>query len=77
MLKSSFQRQLIHHRQAYPLTQEQLGRLIGVEKQCISNYEQGARLPDLATLTQLGEVFNQDLFISGQDFLFVEKAHDF
>lgn len=39
MLKSSFQRQLIHHRQAYPLTQEQLGRLIGVEKQCISNYD--------------------------------------
>lgn len=52
------------------LTQEQLGQLIGVEKQCIGNYEQGARLPDLATLTRLGEVFNVDFFMSHDQMFF-------
>lgn len=74
MLKQSFKQQLVEHRQKQQLTQEQLGCLIGVEKQCIGNYEQGTRLPDLAMLTQLGEALNVDIFTRDGEFFFVEAG---
>ena len=74
MLKQSFKQQLVEYRQKQQLTQEQLGILIGVEKQCVGNYEQGTRLPDLATLTQLGEALNVDIFTKDGEFFFVEAG---
>lgn len=43
------------------LSQDDLGKLIGVSKQAISMYERGERSPDIDTLTKIAEVLNVDI----------------
>ena len=48
-------------RQIRKLSQDDLGKLIGVSKQAISMYERGERSPDIDTLTKIAEVLNVDI----------------
>lgn len=44
-------------RKAKGLTQEDLGRALGVQKSCISNYEQNFSMPDIPRLLEIAEFF--------------------
>lgn len=57
----SFPRKLRQLRLNHGLTQEQLGKKIGVSKVSISGYENGNRTPDLATLKKIADVFGVSL----------------
>lgn len=48
-------------RQIRKLSQDDLGKLIGVSKQAVSMYERGERSPDIDTLTKIAEVLNVDI----------------
>lgn len=48
-------------RQRSGLSQEDLGRLLGVSKQAVSMYERGARSVDLETLNKLADIFSVDI----------------
>ena len=50
-----------HLRKKAKYTQEELGKLIGVSKTCICNYEAGAREPESNTIAKLAEIFNVDI----------------
>lgn len=46
------------YRKQIPLTMKELGRLIGISEQAISQYELGKRTPSLEILVKLSKVFN-------------------
>lgn len=54
----SFPQKLRQLRREHGLTQEQLGKKIGVSKVSISGYENGIRTPDVETLKKLADVFD-------------------
>ena len=70
MIRHTFREALIEQRKKHQLTQAELGDLIGVGHQCISNYEQGIREPDLETLSQLAEQFECSAVIKNGAFHF-------
>ena len=45
-------------RKQYNLSQIELGRMLGVSKVSVSNYEKGARIPSMETLLMILRVFN-------------------
>lgn len=50
------------------MSQEELGKLIGVTKVAISNYENNTRTPKLDKISKLAEVLNLEVgYILGQD----------
>lgn len=51
----TFPERLRRLRKGYGLTQEDLAKMVGVNKQTISQYERGVRRPDLEMLTRLSE----------------------
>lgn len=48
-------------REESELTQEQLGKLINVTKQAVSNYENNENEPTLDTLVKISDIFNVSL----------------
>ncbi len=44
-------------RKARGLTQEELGKALGVQKSCISNYEQSFSMPDIGRLLEIADFF--------------------
>lgn len=59
-------------RNAYGETQEQLGEVIGVEKNTISYYENGKREPDKETLTAIASHF----MISVEELMFCDMSEN-
>ena len=59
-------------RKAYGETQEQLGEVIGVEKNTISYYENGKREPDKETLTAIASHF----MISVEELMFCDLSEN-
>ena len=53
-----FSHQLVELRKEHNLTQEELGKLIGVSKVSICHYENGIQFPTLDKLLLLAEVLN-------------------
>lgn len=53
-----FSHQLVELRKEHNLTQEELGKLIGVSKVSICHYENGIQFPTLDKLLLLSEVLN-------------------
>lgn len=43
------------------ITQDQLGKALGITRQAISNYEKGLREPDYETLESIADYFNVDM----------------
>lgn len=48
-------------REESEMTQEQLGKLLNITKQAISNYEKGENEPTLDTLVKMADIFNVSL----------------
>lgn len=48
-------------REESEMTQEQLGKILNVTKQTISNYENGDNEPTLDTLVKISDIFNVSL----------------
>lgn len=48
-------------REKLALTQLELGKMLGVTKQCISGWEVGRTIPDSITLNQLAKIFNTSI----------------
>lgn len=57
------------YRKNKKLTQDELGDLLGLERQTISTYEQGTREPSISTLCKMVEIFSvtMDSLIFGDD----------
>ena len=52
------------------MVQEELGNIIGVTKQCVSQWENGRRSPDPQQLEALADYFNVDMdFLTGRSFV--------
>ncbi len=45
-------------REKFALTQLELGKMLGVTKQCISGWEVGRTTPDSITLNRMAKIFN-------------------
>ena len=59
------------------LTQEELGKLIGVTKVTISNYESNERTPKLDKLSELAKVMNLEVgYLLGQDVSVVSEEEN-
>ena len=55
-------------RKQYHLSQIELGRLLGVSKVSISNYEKGTRTPSMKTLLMILKIFNVSAdFVLGRE----------
>lgn len=61
----------------YKLTQEQLGQAVGLEKTCISHYENSRRLPDLYCLEKIANVFGRTLELNLIEKKEIRKEKDF
>ena len=47
-----------YERERMGLNQIELGKMIGVSKQCVSGWESGRRTPDIITLNDLAKLFS-------------------
>lgn len=56
--RTAFTRRLRGKRQALELSQEELGKRVGVNKQAVCNWEAGRREPDLERLILLCKVLD-------------------
>lgn len=56
-----------YEREKLALTQLELGKMLGVTKQCISGWEVGRTTPDSITLNKLAKIFNVNINIFLED----------
>lgn len=61
MDKNKIGERIKYERQRLDLSQLELGKLIGVSKQCISGWETGRTTPDSITLNKIAKIFNLDV----------------
>ena len=61
MDKTTIGERIKYERQRLDLSQLELGKLIGVSKQCISGWETGRTTPDSITLNKIAGIFNLDV----------------
>ncbi|MBQ9764133.1 MAG: helix-turn-helix domain-containing protein [Phascolarctobacterium sp.] len=59
-----------YERQRFGLTLDELGRRLGVSKQCLSGWEHGRNMPDIISLHNISLIFNIDI----KDFLAETKT---
>lgn len=50
-----------YERQRFGLTLEELGRRLGVSKQCLSGWEHGRNMPDIIALHNISLIFKIDI----------------
>jgi len=50
-----------YERERMGLNQTELGKVMGVSKQCVSGWETGRRTPDVITLAELAKLFNMNI----------------
>lgn len=67
MDKLTIGRQIKYERERLAMTQLELGRVIGVTKQCVSGWEVGRTTPDAIMLSKLAALFNVDISYFLQD----------
>ena len=61
MDKTTIGERIKYERQRLDLSQLELGKLVGVSKQCISGWETGRTTPDSITLNKIAKIFNLDV----------------
>lgn len=61
MIREIIRLNILQHRKAAGLSQEELGNMVGLKKSSISCWEKGKSLPDLATLYKLCKIFDISL----------------
>lgn len=72
-----FSKRLKELRKKHGLTQEELGKLIGVTKVSICCYENGTRTPTLDTMIDLANCLNTDLiYLLGNEYFVVAEDDD-
>lgn len=56
-----------YEREKLALTQLELGKMLGVTKQCISGWEVGRTTPDSITLNRMAKIFNVNINVFLED----------
>ena len=56
--ENNFEERVKKLRKKTPLTQEQMGELLGIDGKSYGKYEQGTTLPTIDRLMQLSDIFN-------------------
>lgn len=74
---STFQQRLKDLRTGSGLTQEELGKKVGVGKMTVSQYETGSRRPDIETLEALADALNVSVdYLIGKSDITVQLVNE-
>lgn len=60
-MSSNFANNIKHLRNEHKLTQEQFGKIFGVTRQCVANWEAGTREPYVKDIIVIAKYFNLDV----------------